>query len=133
MELDPPIEARIARPVGDGPPVHIADGGESAGTKYAEYLAQRRVALAEMLEDLMRVHHIEGGVAEWQCVDAALMERDIRQAASRGVTSRVLERVVRHIEADRFARRHALGQPACDAARAAADVQNSHPRPQMRD
>jgi hypothetical protein len=84
-----------------------------------------------MLEDLMRVHDVEGVIANVESVEVADRELDIRTAA--GVAARVLDHVGRHIDAENPSGRDPAPDIGRNRARPASEVEHADAVGQVRD
>ncbi len=74
VELEPAREQRIERRPGEAGVVAVAHRDQAARPGDAAHLAQRGHRVREVLEHLMGVHHVEGGVREAQAIDVPGLE-----------------------------------------------------------
>ena len=132
------VEGQPARQLGRPRPtdhrrvVGVAHADEAAGPQRAAHLAQRVDGPREVLQHLVRVHDVETRIRVRKRVDIRLLESQVDALRSRGPLVGALEHGCDDVDADRFSRRHGASEPFCDRARAAADVEQPHPGPQVR-
>ena len=86
-----------------------------------------------MLEYLVGVDHVERVVFEFQLVDVADFEREVRQRPRLGRLSRALDDLVRAVDAHDAARGDEFGQVHRDGPGSAADVEQTVAALQMRE
>ena len=112
--------------------VGIAHGQQAAGAQHSPHLAGSVHRARQVLQYLMRMHHIEGHVIEGERVPAARLEAHVGDAARRGVRARLLQHGRHHVQPDDLARRHGARQPGGDRPRPAPEIEQRHPGPQSR-
>src|SRR5690606_35635979 len=113
----------------DGAEVDVAGRDDAAGAGDAAHLAEGADRVGDVLEDLVGVDDVERAVGEVQGVDVGDGELDVVQA--RGVRAGLVEDGLGGVGGDDPAGGHALGEPRGDRSRAAAHVEDRHPRAQV--
>lgn len=131
VEVAPPDEGVVL-----GEPRHrahlaLARGDEPASLGDAPHLAQRADLVADMLEDLVRVHDVERPVGEVERVDVAHDELDVRDTLCCGACAGLDEDLWAVLDADDVSLGDKLRKVDAYRARATADIQDAHPRLDM--
>jgi len=91
---------------------HIGDGKATAWFEYAERLAIDLLLVRNEVNHAIRDHHVGGVVGDWQVLDLAEAELDIRGADLLGIRACLGQHLMRHVDAD-----HRPAGPTCRAAR----------------
>ena len=105
--------------------VAVARGDQAAGPAHPPHLGQRRDRIGQVLQYLVRVHHVERSVGEAQVVDVPDLEPDVGLPPPVRLLPGQRQHVAGRVDAGHLAVRHPGGQVDGDRARAAADVEHT--------
>ena len=130
VERSPFVQDRELRVPGHAAEVGLADRHQPAGLGDPAHLAQRANRVAQVLEDLVRVDHVEGAVRVVEGVDVAGGEVGVRPVP--GQFPSLLDDLLRGVDTGDMALRNAIGQVRRDRAGTAANVEDRRVRGQVR-
>ena len=100
-----PKEEHLANFGRDLPARHdVGDGETAAGLQNAKGFAQNLVFIGGQIDDAVRDDHVDGVVGQWDALDLAFQEFDIRDTRLALVFVGEREHFVSHVEAVGFAR-----------------------------
>jgi hypothetical protein len=133
VDGEPAVQPRIGGVPGHGRVVGVAGGHDPARRAHPQHLAQRRDGVAEVLEQLVGVHDVEGAVRVVEGVGVADGERHVLRADGRRVRPGVDQRAGGGLDADDGAGCDPRGEVGGDRAGPAADVEHARARPQVGD
>ena len=98
--LHPPVELGQTRVPRHGRVVGVTRGDHPVGCTHPAHLAQRSDRVGEMLEHLMRVHHVERRVGDVERVDVTHRELHIGGSVSGDGAPRRVDDVSGAVDAD---------------------------------
>ena len=124
--LQPVVHALDGRPPDGGRPVGVAGRDDPAGLGDTAHLAQDLDGVADVLQDLVGVNDVEGGVGEGERESVTRRKGDVRDAALGGVLACSLE-YVGNVDARGVPLRKVFGREVDrDGSRATTDVEDGH-------
>ena len=121
----------VARRPGEGPVVGVAGGQHAVGPQHPAQLDQGGHRVGEVLEHLVQVDHVEGGVGVPEGEEVADLEPQVLEAEPGGVLLRLGHDVGGRVDPDHLARRHQEGQVGGDGPGPAAHVEQRLPGTQV--
>ena len=131
VEGHPAIEQRIGRVPGHRAVVAVARGHQPVRSGHARHLAQRGDRIAQVLQDLVGVDHIEGPIGEGQGVGVTDDELDVVDSRGKGVRASRGEHVLDRVQSDDPAGRDSAREVERDMPGPRADVEQRHPGSQV--
>ena len=128
VELDPAVEGGIGRRPDEGAVVAVPGGQHASGPQDPAQLDQGGDRIDEVLEHLMGVHDVEGGVVVAQGEEVAHLEAHVGRFGSGRESLGLRHDLGRGIEADHLPGHQASGQVDRDRPGPAADVEQGEAR-----
>ena len=117
----PSVQLRGFREPRHGAIVRVSNRHEPSWLGHPSHLHERSDRVAEVLEDLMGMHHVEGVVGEVEAVHRTHLELDVVGSSFSGRCSRRLENVLHRF--DRCHVRNAARQITGDRGRSTSNVE----------
>jgi hypothetical protein len=122
VQSKPGIELGQLRVPGERTVVRVADGHDPARLGDPAHLPQRLDRIGDVLQHLVRVHHVEGAVRVGQRVHVSGLEPDVRRCTRAGQRQHLRQWL------DRRHLAHPPGQVRGDRRRPAPDIKQRHAR-----
>ena len=122
VDREPAVQPGVGRVPGHGRVVGVAHADDAVRAADAQHLPQRRDRVGEVLQHLVGVHDVVGGVGLVEGVDVA--ERELDAGHPRGVRPGVLQWLGHRLDAPDPAGRDPRGDVDGDRPRPAPDVED---------